>query len=128
MPFGAPLTDAVAVAEAAGGRSDPPQELEECSSGPLIATRVGNISLYGEKGKFLGWHISESGPLKLRTNAGVAIGASRSELDAAHPIEVFESSVGTEFHSTDGLGGLLSDASPTANVTHLWTGLTCIMR
>ena len=126
--FGSPLTDAVAVAEAAGGRSDPPQELEECSAGPLVAIRVGNISLYGEKEQFIGWHISESGPLKLRTNGGVGIGTARSELDAAHTIEVFESSVGDEFHSADGLGGLLSDPSQAAKVTHLWAGLTCIMR
>lgn len=126
--FGAPLAHAITVAEAAGGRSEPLQQLEECGAGPLVASRVGNLSLLGRDEQFIGWHISEGDPPKLRTDGGVTIGTPRSELQAAHDVEVAESSVGTEFQTTDGLGGVLSDASPTAKVTHLWAGTTCIMR
>ena len=45
-----------------------------------------------------------------------------------HQTQIFESSVGTEFSSEDGVGGLLSNSSPSSRVTHLWAGTTCIMR
>jgi hypothetical protein len=128
VAFGAPLTAAVRMAEAAGGASQPPVQLEECSAGPLVSRSVGNLSLFGDGEQFVGWHLSEGDPPRLRTDGGVTIGSPVRELGTAHRVEIFESSVGTEFHVTGGLGGLLSDASPNARVTHLWAGTTCIMR
>ena len=126
--LGAPIKDALKVAEAAGVTIGPSQLLEECGAGPLTSYRAGNLSLLGQDGKFAGWHISEPGPLALRTDRSVTIGTARSRLESAHQTQIFESSVGTEFSSEDGLGGLLSNSSPSSRVTHLWAGTTCIMR
>lgn len=128
VKFGAQLATAIALTESVGGHADQPQQLDECSAGPLLTVRVGDLLLLGEGEKFVGWHISDSAELRFRTDKGVTIGTSLRDLKLAYDIEVFESTVGTEFTSTDSVGGLLSDASQTAHVTHLWAGTTCIMR
>jgi hypothetical protein len=128
VKFGAPLATAIALTESLGGHDDQPQQLDDCSAGPLLTVRVGDLLLLGEGEKFVGWHISDSAELRFRTDKGVTVGTSLRDLKRAYDIEVFESTVGTEFTSTDGIGGLLSDASQSAKVAHLWAGTTCIMR
>ncbi len=128
VKFGASLASAVALTDSLGGHADQPQQLDDCSAGPLVTVRVGDLLLLGEGEKFVGWHISDSAELRFRTDKGVTIGTSLRDLKLAYDIEVFESTVGTEFTSTDGVGGLLSDASQSAKVAHLWAGTTCIMR
>jgi hypothetical protein len=107
--------------------------LEECGAGPLDQARwPDGLSLYFQDSKFAGWALgqrdagSAATPLPT-TMAGIGIGSTRAELDAAQRPEVMESSLGTEF-SAGGLGGVLDGTRRGARVTHLWAGATCIMR
>jgi hypothetical protein len=97
---------------------------EECGGGALeYATWPGEITLYFESGSFAGW--DERG--KLRTEGGIGLGSSRSELASLPGLEVEESTLGIEF-TAGGLGGILDSKAAAARVTNLWGGTTCVFR
>ena len=59
---------------------------------------------------------------------GLGTGTSREALERGGLVmEVFASSLGTEFAAGD-LYGLLSGDGPDATVTYLWAGTTCSFR
>jgi hypothetical protein len=97
---------------------------EECGGGALeYATWADEITLYFESGSFAGW--DERG--KLKTESGIGLGSTRSELASLPGLEVEESTLGIEFTS-GGLGGVLDSKSPAAKVISLWGGSTCVFR
>lgn len=101
---------------------------EECGAGPQVITRwPGGLALHATNGQFIGWSARADTDKTFTTMAGVGIGSSRSELAAAYTVEVFESSLGTEFAAGD-LSGILTADAPDATVENLWAGATCIFR
>ncbi|MGG6240500.1 hypothetical protein ACQ4N7_17890 [Nodosilinea sp. AN01ver1] len=103
-------------------------ENTECGSGPQMITQWPNgLSVHAADGEFIGWSASPSTDADLTTIAGVGVGSTRGELEAAYTIEVTESSLGTEF-STGDLFGILSSAEPDATIENLWAGTVCNFR
>jgi hypothetical protein len=102
---------------------------EECGSGPQMITLWPNgMALHAADGDFIGWGVRpDTESANLTTMAGIGIGSTRTELEAAYTIEVFDSSIGTEFFAGE-MGGLLTADAPDAEITHLWAGTTCIFR
>ncbi|WOD38094.1 hypothetical protein [Nodosilinea sp. E11] len=101
---------------------------EECGAGPQMITQwPGGLVLHAAEGEFIGWSARPDTDEALTTIAGVGIGSTRSALEAAYTVEVFESSLGTEFSAGDLFGILTSDA-PDAIVQNLWAGTTCNFR
>ncbi len=128
IAFGSPASGAIAAARQLYGEPETVEMLEECGAGPLQASRFGGLTLAAQDGKFAGWWVDgRAKPPSPKTAAGIGIGSTRAELDAAYPLEEFESSLGDEF-TTNGLAGLISGEGKSGKITHLWAGATCIMR
>jgi hypothetical protein len=102
---------------------------EECPGGPLtITTWANGLALNAAEDEFVGWSVRPTpASATLTTMAGVGLGSTRSELEAAYTADVFESSLGVEF-STGQLSGLLTSMEPDGVITNLWAGLVCIFR
>ena len=125
LAFGTAKAATIAALTRALGRPPGEQGInEECGGGALeYASWPGEITLYFESGGFAGW--DERG--KLRTAGGIGLGSSRALVASLPGLEVEESTLGTEF-TAGGLGGILDSDSPTAKVTNLWGGTTCVFR
>ena len=123
IAFDAPKTETIEAVTRALGR--PPGERgtnEECGGGSQdFAAWKGDIILWFAEGRFVGW--DSKGDLK--TADGLGIGSRRS---AIPQFQVEESSLGIEFTGESGLYGLLESTAPTARITALWAGSTCIFR
>ncbi len=95
--------------------------MEECGAGPIDYVKwEDSLTLYGQDGAFMGWFF-EMPEAALSTASGITIGSTRAELESAYTIELFESSLGTEFIVGD-MGGLLDGEGKQAKITHLWAG------
>ena len=100
---------------------------EECEAGPLDYARWdGALTLYGQDGLFVGW-FADGGSGTIATAAGVGPGTTRQDLEAAYDVEVFESTLGTEF-AAGGLHGLLDSPHLDSPVTAFWAGTSCNFR
>ena len=127
IPFGTPWDKTLAALAFLGtplaGRN------EECEAGPLDYARWdGVITLYGQDGKFAGWFADgSSGTIAIATAAGVGPGTTRQDLEAVYAVEVFDSTLGTEFTAGD-LHGLLDSPHPDSPVTAFWAGTSCTFR
>ena len=101
---------------------------EECGAGPQMITQwPGGLVLHAANDEFIGWSARPDTDETFTTMTGVGIGSSRSELESAYTVEVFESTLGTEFTAGD-LAGILTSDAPDAMVENLWAGTTCIFR
>lgn len=125
IPFGTPWDQALAALAVRGapatGRN------EECGAGPLDFARWDDLTLYGQDGAFVGWFADRGAQGRIATAAGVGPGTSRLDLEAAYAVEVFESTLGTEFVAGD-LYGLLDSPHPDSPITALWAGTSCNFR
>jgi hypothetical protein len=128
IAFSSPASAAIAAASEVYGRPLSVETLEECGAGPLQVSRFAGLTISAQDGKFAGWSLDhrDKPPLPA-TASGIGIGSSRRELERAHPVEVFESSLGQEFTANE-LAGLLDGKGEGAKITNLWAGATCIMR
>jgi hypothetical protein len=101
---------------------------DECGSGPQTITQwPRGLVLHAADGEFIGWSSRSGTDETLTTMAGVGVGSTRSELESAYTVEVFESTLGTEF-STGNLFGILNSTAPDAVVEYLWAGTVCNFR
>lgn len=101
---------------------------DECGAGPLsYANFEGNLALLFQDGKFAGWSVNEGGDTAITTTSGIGLGATRAALEKAYQTTVEESTIGTEF-TAGGLSGLLDGKGPSAKITDIWAGVTCIAR
>lgn len=112
----------------------------ECGAGPLkMASWSNGLTLVFQEKKagaaqewqFVGWYAggapSGAAP-KVATMAGVGIGSTRAELEAAYTVKVAKSTLGQEFSTTSGLYGILDGPGKEAVITSLWSGTSCNFR
>lgn len=102
----------------------------ECGAGPMtFATYPNGFTLNAMQDQFVGWSVrDEMGSAELTTAEGIGVRKTLAELEKAYQVEVFESSLGTEFNAEDQLFGLLSSNQPDAVITYLWAGIGCNFR
>ena len=109
----------------------------ECGAGPLkMAHWKNGLSLIFKEQKsdglwqFVGWYVGKptNNSKPLQTMAGIGIGSSRAEMEAAYVIKVNKSSLGYEFSTTSGLYGIFNGSGNNAKITDIWSGTTCIFR
>jgi len=125
LPFGTAADETRRVVASVLGGSPPETHLnDDCRL--AIATWDGGLTLSFSGDRFVGWFIGSSDG-RLTTASGVGVGSTRSELDDSYAVDVFTSSLGTEF-SAGGMAGILLSPEPDARVTHLWAGENCIAR
>jgi hypothetical protein len=105
-------------------------ENTECPAGALtIITWSNGFTLNAAQNQFVGWGVqpTDAESAKLTTIDGIGVGSSLSELQELYDVEVYESSLGTEF-STGQISGLLTANEADAVITTLWAGTNCIFR
>ena len=126
LPFG---TARALVLTALASRGAPELGTQtECGAGPLdFATWRDGLKLYFQQDKFTGWALDRRAARAVTTAAGIGLGSSRAELEAAYAIAVVQSTLGTEF-TAGGLAGLLDGPGPRAKITNLWAGTSCNFR
>lgn len=129
LPFGTDMATVQATVSDLLGEPETVSANEECPGDPFIsAVWTDGLALNADDTTFVGWSVRpDSGSETLTTLAGIGVGSSRESLESAYAVTVFESTIGTEFAAGQ-LAGLLSDPSPTAEITNLWAGTVCIFR
>lgn len=131
--FGAPAAQAIeAVSRTRGGAAPQRGRNGECGAGPIdMATWPDGLTVMGQDGRFVGWSLARgaaagasAGPA---TMAGIGVGSTRRELEAAYAAEVRATTLGQEFAAGD-LFGLLDGAGPDARIDAMWAGTSCNFR
>ena len=127
LAFGLPEDEVVASLERLRGRAARGTN-GECGAGPLrYANWPDGLSLlFGDK-HFAGWSLDKRAAGTITTMAGIGPGSRRSELESAYAAKFMVTTIGTEF-SAGKIGGVLDGAKPTARITVMWAGTTCIFR
>ncbi len=129
LPFGTEMDIVQTAVVELFGNPETVSDNADCPGDPfIIAAWADGLMLNADGDTFVGWSVRpEAGSDSFTTLAGVGVGSSREDLEAAYTIEVFESTLGTEFTAGQ-LAGLLSDATPEAEITDFWAGTVCIFR
>ena len=114
----------------------------ECGAGPLkMATWNNGLTIVFQNKKsefktpktewyFAGWFAGnnlENSP-RISTMAGISIGSTRTEIESAYVITVSKTSLGYEFSTSSGLFGIFDGPDKQANITNLWSGVSCNFR
>lgn len=128
LDFGADRTGVISVMTSQLGpvRTN---ELPECGQGPRTSLRAGVLVVLFDGDSFVGWQARGVGEPPLATQAGIGVGSTLAEVNAAYEVSVSNDTLGPEFFSRDGqFGGFLTGESPNATVTELHAGETCFFR
>ena len=127
ISFGQPQAQVVEQVSAILGQPSATGRNADCPSGAVDVVSYGSLDLHFESGRFAGWVLDGPSPA-LQSYHGLAIGARRSALAdelAAEPVA--DSTLGNEV-TVNGIGALLSGPGADAQVTNLFTGVTCFAR
>jgi hypothetical protein len=129
LPFGMEMDTVQAAVTDLLGNPETVSANEECPGDPFVSALWANgLVLNADGDSFVGWSVRpEMGSDQFTTLAGVGVGSSREDLEAAYTVEVFESTLGTEFTAGQ-LAGLLSDTAADAEITNFWAGTVCVFR
>jgi hypothetical protein len=130
LAFGAPRATVVSYLTGLhGGTAPTPGHNDECGAGAMDFADWGDdLTLAFQDGKFAGWWAGDQAPAGFSTVHDIHVGSTLAQVRAAWPdVEVRNDSIGPEFAAGD-LFGTLSDTTPTATVTALWAGVSCIFR
>lgn len=129
LPFGIEMATVQAAVTQVLGSPETVSTHEECPGDPFMsALWPDGLVLNADGEDFVGWSVRPNGGREqLTTLAGIGVGSSREDLETAYVITVFESTLGTEF-TAGSLAGLLSDETPTAEITDFWAGTVCVFR
>jgi hypothetical protein len=132
LAFGQPIAPVIDAVRRSQGTAPTQSTNGECGAGPLdMATWPDGLTLVSQGGTFRGWSLNpRSGTgasAPPTTMAGIGLGSTRAELDAAYNATITPSSLGTEF-AAGGLYGVLASARADAPITALWAGTSCVFR
>lgn len=128
ITFGMPRAQVVAAIGAILGTATGEGANDECGAGPMQFASFGTLTLNFQEGAFVGWSLSgPPGAPPLRSATGLGVGTPRDQImgEGQGPLQVSETSLGTQFDA-NGIIGLLSGPEPNATVTDLWAGTNCI--
>ena len=102
---------------------------QDCGAGPVdTANWADGLSLVFQSGKFVGWGLDRRASKAIGTINGIFPGSTRIELENNFAnVKVFGSTLGTEF-AGGGFYGLLDGTRPTARITDMWAGVSCVAR
>ncbi len=127
ISFGQPQAQVVEQVTAILGSPSATGRNADCPSGPVDFVSYGALDLHFEGGRFAGWVLDGASPA-LESYHGLAIGTRRSALAdemAAEPVA--NSTLGNEV-TVNGIGAMLSGPGADAQVTNLFSGVTCFAR
>ena len=102
----------------------------DCGAGPVqYANWADGLSLVFQRGRFVGWGLDGRAAGAITTVDDIGVGTSRAQLEEAFgpPIEVRQTSLGTEF-SAGAMHGLIDGKGATARITDMWAGVSCVAR
>jgi hypothetical protein len=101
----------------------------ECGQGPRTSLTSGSMTALFDGTKFVGWTADSRGKHPYSTADGIGIGSTLAAVRKAYgPVTVTNDSLGPEFSTPSGLGGLLSSTAATGKVVTLYAGETCFFR
>ena len=103
-----------------------PEQGNNLDCGSSYAAWGNGLTAWFAKDRFVGWS-ARAGTAPLTTASGIGVGASRAALESVYSARIASSTLGLEF-SAGGLAGLLDGDGPSATVSALWAGATCIAR
>ncbi len=130
LPFGTAQDQVVAAVDAALGEAgEVSPGNPECPNDQAGVASWDAIQLEFSPDGLMAWFLNIGSPVT--DMMGVGLGSSVSDLTSGWDVTIFESTLGTEFYSSDdglGLGGLLSDGSDDAFVVSYWAGFICTFR
>ncbi len=128
ISYGTPGTDAVNVVTALLGGPTDRGANSECGAGPVeFVTFPGGLQLVLQDGLFVGWTARPNDGLPLRTMSNIGLGSTRAELESVYLATISRTTIGVEFMA-GGLQGVLESDAPTARITDLWSGVSCVFR
>ena len=78
--------------------------------------------------RFVGWTVRLNTDKNLTTVDSIGLGKTLADLKANYKVEVIQSTLGTEFVTSNGLSGLLEANEPDGVITNLWSGIACNFR
>lgn len=102
----------------------------DCGAGPVeFAGWPDGLSLLFQHGRFVGWGLDSRAKGGVTTADGIGIGSTQADLDDAMgpPVKVLKSTLGTEF-SVGEFHGLFESGTPSARITDMWVGVSCVAR
>ncbi|MDJ0649716.1 MAG: hypothetical protein QNJ60_13560 [Xenococcaceae cyanobacterium MO_188.B19] len=122
-------TSQVAISSALGEPTELTQN-NECPAGAMnFITWSNGLTMNVQQERFVGWTVRrDTESANLTTVDGVGLGKTLAELKANYSVEVIESTLGTEFYTSNNLFGLLSANEPNGTITDLWSGIACNFR
>lgn len=130
IPFGTPRAE---VERALSFRGPPGTGTQaDCGAGALAYSAwPDGLRLYYQNGNLTGWALDgraagPRGPI-IGTAAGVGPGATRSQLTDASAATFEQTSLGQEFRS-GGISGIVEGSAPSAKITDMWAGASCVFR
>jgi hypothetical protein len=133
LMFGTPAPTVIdAITRTYGGIAPKRGRNEECGAGPLdMATWQDGLTVMAQHGRFVGWSVSR-GPADAdrggpATMAGIGLGSTRRELEAAYTADIHTTTLGEEF-AAGNVFGVLDASGPSARITVLWGGTSCNFR
>lgn len=127
LPFGQPQAAVLASLERVRGPAGRGAN-QDCGAGPVqYANWADGLSLVFQNGRFAGWGLDGRAAGALATAAGVGPGSTRAELADAYGVTVRPSTLGAEFSAGD-IHGILDGPGPTAKITDMWAGVSCVAR
>ncbi len=128
--FGTAQAQVVAAVDAALGEAGAVSPgSPECPNDQAAVAKWTDLQLEFSPDGLISWSLNFGSPVT--DMMGVGLGSSVSDLTSGWDVTVYESTLGTEFYSSDdglGLGGLLSDDSDEAVVVSYWAGFICTFR
>ena len=130
IPFNTDLETAqVAISSALGEPTEVTQN-SECPPGVMsFITWSNGLTINAMQERFVGWTVRrDPESANLTTVDGVGLGKTLADLKANYSVEVIESTLGTEFYTSNNLFGLLSANEPNGVITNLWSGIACNFR
>lgn len=101
---------------------------QECGMGPLDFVPFGDeLMITIQNDRFLGWTVQRTGATTMRTMSNIGLGSTRAELQDVYNADIARTTLGIEFMA-GGLQGILASDAPTAPITDLWAGASCVAR
>lgn len=129
IPFGTPMAEVLASLERVRGEAGQGTN-QDCGAGPVrYASWADGLSLVFQDGRFAGWGLDRRAAGAISTADNIGPGTNRAELDDAFgpPLEIRQTSLGTEF-TAGAISGLFDGTSPSAEITDMWAGVSCVAR